>query len=223
MCLSASGNLASAQNWGALAFAPQTGASTSGLSQQLLATEIPVTGKAKKLLVTVSGHVGQASINYLSGVDQEALYIFIRSETDRVGNLRFTLPIRLVDRDGMRCAMLGPNNEAMIELPGDAEIKLTIRAKKLVYLGANVNELQSELEVQHTRTDGATVTQKLNIVPNRLFERDGHKCKDMQVEFDRSERTRRGKYSRTSVCFDLRELRSEDFEGKRGGPPVFES
>ena len=195
----------------------------SRLSHQLLATDIPVTGKAKKFLVTVSGHIGQASISLLSEADQDALYIFIHSESDHVGNLRFTLPVDMEDRDGMRCATLGPQNDATIDLPEDAEFKLTIRSRELEYQGADVKELESELEIRHTLVDGTVVTQRLKIIPDRLFERDGHKYKDMKVEFERRERTKWGKRSRSSARFDLRELRSEDFEGRLGGPPVFVS
>jgi hypothetical protein len=45
----------------------------------------------------------------------------------------------------------------------------------------------------------------------------------MLVEFERKERTKRGKYSKSSVRFELRELRSEEFEGRLGGPPAFVS
>lgn len=193
------------------------------LSQRILATDIPVTGKAKKFLLTVSGHIGQASISLLSGAGQEALYVFIRSESDHVGNLRYTLPVSMSVRDDMSSAILGPQNEATMDLPEDAEIKLTVRGKKLEYQGLDVTELQTDLEVRHTLADGTVVTQRLKIVPSRLFELNGYKCKDMKVEFERKERTKRGKRSRISVRFELRELRSEDFEGRLGGPPVFVS
>jgi len=223
MYLCTSGTLVSAQNWAALALGTRVEVSSLELSQQLLATDIPVTGKARKFLVPVSGHVGQASISLLSEVGQEALYVFIRSESDHFGNLRYTLPVHMADGDEMSSAILGPNDEAVIDLPMNAEIKLTIRAKEIKYQGVDVKELQSELEIRHTLADGTVVTQQLKIVPNRLFEIDGHKCKDMIVEFERKERTRKGKRSRSIVRFELRELRSEDFEGRLGGPPVFVS
>ena len=103
------------------------------------------------------------------------------------------------------------------------EIKLTIRARELEYQGQDVKELESEFEVRHTLINGTSVTQKLKLIPSRLFEHDGQKIKDMMVEFERKERTKRGKRSRDSVRFELRELRSEDFEGRAGGPPVFVS
>jgi hypothetical protein len=195
----------------------------ANLSQRVLVSDIPVTGKAKKFLVTVSGHVGQASISLLTEAGQEALYVFIESETEHVGNLRFTIPVDMAHGNDMTSAMLGSENEVRFELPDDAEVKLTIRAKELEYQGQDVKELQSEFEVRHTLTDGTSVTQKLKIVPNRLFERDGQKIKDMMVEFERKERTKRGKRSRNHVRFELRELRSEDYEGRAGGPPVFVS
>lgn len=212
---------ASGQNWPHLAIEAGVATAGRGLTQRFLATDIPVTGKARKLLVTVSGHVGQASISVLSEAGREALYVYIRSESDRVGNLRYTLPVETAALDDVYSIMLGTEHEAVLELPLDAEIKLTIRAKELDYQGVEVKELQSELEVRHVLGDGTEVTQRLKIEPFRLFEQDGHKCKDMKVEFERGERTKQGESSRTSVHFELRELRSEDFEGRLGGPPVF--
>jgi len=198
-------------------------AASPDLSQRFLVTDIPVTGKAKRFLVTVSGHVGQASISLLTDAGQDALYVFIESETEHVGNLRFTLPVDMAEGDNVVAAMLGSENEVMLELPDDAEIKLTIRARELEYQGQDVKELESEFEVRHTLINGTSVTQKLKLIPSRLFEHDGQKIKDMMVEFERKERTKRGKRSRDSVRFELRELRSEDFEGRAGGPPVFVS
>lgn len=193
------------------------------MSQQLLAADIPVTGKARKFLVPVSGHVGQASISLLTDESQQALYVFIQSESEHVGNLRYTLPVRMADREDMPSAMLGPHGEASIDLPEGAWIKLTIRAKELEYQGVDTKALQTELEVRHTLADGTAITQKLKIVPDRLFELDGHKRKDTVVEFERREKTQEGKDSKSSVRFELRELRSEDFEGRLGGPPEFAS
>lgn len=221
--LCASGALSEAQGWKPLPLAVPVKAPSPDLSQRFLVTDIPVTGKAKKFLVTVSGHVGQASISLLTEAGQDALYVFIESETEHVGNLRFTLPVDMAEGDDHVFAMLGTENEAMFELPDDAEITLTIRARELEYQGRDVKELQSEFEVRHTLVDGTSVTQKLKLVPSRLVEHDGQKIKDMLVEFERRERTKRGKRSSNTVRFELRELRSEDFEGREGGPPVFVS
>jgi hypothetical protein len=166
---------------------------------------------------------GVESISLLTEAGQDALYVFIESETKHVGNLRFTIPVDMAEGDDKVFAMLGAENEAMFELADDAEITLTIRARELEYQGQEVKELQSEFEVRHTLADGTSVTQKLTLVPNRLFEHDGQKIKDMVVEFERKERTKRGKRSSNAVRFELRELRSEDFEGREGGPPVFVS
>ena len=191
------------------------------LSQRYLASNIPVTGKARKFLVPVSGHVGQASIRLLSEAKQHALYVFIHSETEHVGNLRYTLPVQVAEGEGVSSVMLGPRQEATIDLPADAEIELTIRAKTLKYQGVEVRALQSELKVRHTQSNGTVVTQKMTIVPDQLLELNGHKRKDTVVKLERKERTTGGKQSRSTVQFKLRELRSEDFEGRPGGPPVF--
>ena len=214
--------MTNAQDWTTIVLDEHLEDSIAELSQRFLATDIPVTGKARKFMLPVSGHVGQASIRLLSEEEgHEALYVFIRSESEHVGNLRFTLPVSVTNRDDMHCATLGPESEVSLDLPLDAEIKLTIRAKELEYQGLTVKELQSEFEIRHTLVDGTRVTQRLKLVPNRLFKRDGHKIKDMMVEFERKERTKRGKRSRNSVRFELQELRSEDFEGRLGGPAVF--
>lgn len=208
-------------------FAPDAGAwitsAAPQLSQQLLAADIPVTGKARKFLVTVSGEVGHASISLLNDDGQEALYIYIQSNSEHVGNLRYTLPVRMSDQEDMRSALLGPRGEARIDLPEGARIRLTIRARELEYQGVDTKALQSELEVRHTLDDGTTIIQQLKIMPERLFDLDGYKRKDTVVEFERKERTSWGKRSRSTVRFELRELRSEDFEGRPGGPPVFVS
>jgi hypothetical protein len=212
---------AMAQLWTSMDVRTQVSAPDSTLSQRYLASNIPVTGKARKFLVPVSGHVGQASIRLLSETDQHALYVFIHSETEHVGNLRYTLPVRVVEGEGVSSVMLGPRHEAMIDLPASAEIELTIRAKNLKYQGVEVRTLQSELKIRHTQSNGTVVTQKMTIVPDRLLELNGHKRKDTVVKLERRERTTGGKQSRSTVEFELRELRSEDFEGRPGGPPVF--
>lgn len=212
---------ADAQSQSTLIPSPRVESSRGPLTQQSIATEIPVTGTARKFLVWVSGHVGRASITLLNEGNREILYVFIRSESDHVGNLRYALPVRMADRNGTLCAMLGPKDEAAIEFPEGAEIKLTIQAKELGYQGVNVKELQSEIEIRHTLANGTRVTQKLKLVPNRLIEQNGQKYKDMSVEFQRTERTNTGREETRSVRFELRELRSEEFEGRSGGPPAF--
>jgi hypothetical protein len=210
-----------AQFWISTGIEMPVSAPDNALSQRYLASNIPVTGKARKFLVPVSGHVGQASIRLLSEADQHALYVFIHSETEHVGNLRYTLPVRVAEGEGVSSVILGPRHEATIDLPPGAEIELTIRAKKLMYQGVEVRALQSELKVRHTQSDGTVVTQKMTIVPDRLLELNGHKRKDTVVELERRERTTGGEQSRSTVQFELRELRSEDFEGRPGGPPAF--
>ena len=204
---------------------PDSASTSDSLAQEILqkviAAGVKVHGKAKWIGIPIpkSGDVGYAEILHLSRTDCDALYIHIDSQDSRVPDLRFCLPVRNIGNN--RFALLGNDNEVMLEFPANAEITMLIRPKHLDYHEEKTTELESQIEVKHTQDDGSEIEQKLKIIPLRLYDQDGYKRKDVRVEFERKEKPVGADDTKINLTLELQEPRSEDFEGRPGGPPVF--